>query len=317
MLNSSDHIIHLTLRGRHSQALVRDDEDWAALAAAAERMLFWCGGFIHGCRCEGPEMHFALELAQASIGSTVRHLSGAYAGHLRKRYGWPEGIFKHYIGVALDAELYLDELVIWLHRAPHTSANWTADLAYRTPNSMPWITTSRVQEALGGYGIAAYRRRQVEPMAHDIIAALTRGRSLRSLAAGPLAGRQGPQPSALHPPWLVAVARAVAHHGGVSYNEMTSNSRTQAASTARAIVAVLATRRGASVADVSRLFGRSRSTLIEQAEHFRLTRPQVFDEAARLLAAAHDGEGDRGRAMQVRASASGRRPWQAACRSPP
>jgi hypothetical protein len=43
----------------------------------------------------------------------------------------------------------------------------------------------------------------------------------------------------------------------------------------------------------------------------------VFDEAARLLAAAHDGEGDRGRAMQVRASASGRRPWQAACRSPP
>lgn len=61
--------IHLILRGRRAQALVQDDEDWQALSGIAERMLFWCGGAIHGCRCAGNEMRFAVEPALASIGS--------------------------------------------------------------------------------------------------------------------------------------------------------------------------------------------------------------------------------------------------------
>ena len=45
-------IVHLTLRGRRPDMLVNTPADWQALGDAATRMLFWCGGAIHGCRCE-------------------------------------------------------------------------------------------------------------------------------------------------------------------------------------------------------------------------------------------------------------------------
>ena len=181
MQDSSD-VIHLMLRGRGPQALVRDAADWAVLSEVAGHMLFWCGGFIHGCRCEGPQIHFALGLARAPIGSVVRHLCGAYAAHLRKRYGWSGGVFKHYIANVLEAELFLDDLVIWLHR-PASGATWTADDAYRTPNSMTWITTHRVREMLGGSGLLAYRRRQAEPMAEHLLAALVRAHPVKEHSA--------------------------------------------------------------------------------------------------------------------------------------
>jgi hypothetical protein len=163
----SKNCIHLILRGRRAEALVQDEEDWQALSLIAERMLFWCGGWIHGCRCEGNELRFAVETANASIASMVSHVSGAYALHLRRRRRWTGSVFKRYTAIALDAELHLDDLVIWLHRPPqpgkacHVRANicWTADAAYRIPNSLRWITTARVLDALGGSSAAAYHRR--------------------------------------------------------------------------------------------------------------------------------------------------------------
>src|ERR1700736_120157 len=59
---SPGEIIHLNLRGRRPHALVQDEGDWHALSAIAERMLFWCGGSIHGCRCDGHEIRFAAEM---------------------------------------------------------------------------------------------------------------------------------------------------------------------------------------------------------------------------------------------------------------
>jgi hypothetical protein len=58
-------VIHLKLRGRRPHALVQDEEDWHALSAIAERMLFWCGGSIHGCRCQANEMRFAVQMGHA------------------------------------------------------------------------------------------------------------------------------------------------------------------------------------------------------------------------------------------------------------
>ena len=139
----SQEIIHLNLRGRRPHALVQDEEDWHALAVIAKRMLFWCGGSIHGCRCEGREIRFAVEMGHASVGATARHISGAYAVHLRRRRGWTGSIFHRYVAIPIDAELFLDELVLWLHRPPESAkaegagqdACWTADSAYLNPNS--------------------------------------------------------------------------------------------------------------------------------------------------------------------------------------
>jgi len=65
----SGQLVHLVLRGHRPQTLVQTDDDWRALGVCASRMLFWCGGTIYGCRCDRTRIHFALQIAHASIGA--------------------------------------------------------------------------------------------------------------------------------------------------------------------------------------------------------------------------------------------------------
>ena len=171
----SKDVIHLTLRGCRSGRLVEHEMDWRALSRIIERMLFWCGGSIHGCRCEGSEMHFAVQTMHAPIASIVRHLVGGYAAYLHRGRGWTGRIFKHYVARTLDAELHLDELVLWLHRPAGDMECWTTDRAYRIPNLLGWVTTHPVLEALGGWNGSGYRRRMSEPQPAAVVKALMHG----------------------------------------------------------------------------------------------------------------------------------------------
>jgi hypothetical protein len=287
----------LILRGRRAEALVQDEEDWQALSLIAERMLFWCGGWIHGCRCEGNELRFAVETAHSSIAAMVTHVSGAYALHLRRRRGWTGSVFKRYTAMALDAELYLDDLVIWLHRPPqpgnlyHVRANlcWTADAAYRIPNSVRWITTGRVLDALGGSSTAAYHRRLAQPIAPEIIKVLMRPSVKRPQLV--VSDRHRAREKVISErPNFKRIAQIVAEQCGVSYESMCSQSRKRAMVKAKVIAAVLSTRYGASAAAMARLFSRSRSTLTEQVEHYRKTQPALFADAERTFETYLDQE---------------------------
>ena len=283
----SPHVVHLTLRGRYPHPLVLDEDDWQALAFTAKRMLFWCGGAIHGCRCEGRELRFALQLGNAPVGAMARHISAAYAAHLRRRRGRTGRAFNHYAAIPVDAELFLDDLVIWLHRPPQTAGKddpvrtgfcWTANSAYLVPNSLNWITTGRVLAALspGGAGRSVYLRRVGQPIAAGVVSILT-GRGPRR-AREPAARGTPPR----HPT-VESIAHFVAAYSSVTYEDMCSRSRRRDLSKAKTLAAVLATRNGASVADVARLFGRCRSTLVERAEGYRSTQPQIFMHAERAL----------------------------------
>src|SRR5882724_11333058 len=94
-------LVQLVLRAHHTDALMQTDDDWRALGLIAARMLFWCGGAIYACRCEGSEIRFALQVAHASLGAVAHHISGGYAIHLRRTRGLGGGIFKHYTAIPL------------------------------------------------------------------------------------------------------------------------------------------------------------------------------------------------------------------------
>jgi hypothetical protein len=294
MRAASREVIHLNLRGRRPHALVQDEEDWHALSTIAQRMLFWCGGSIHGCRCEGPEMRFAVEMRYASAGTAAHHIAGAYAIYLRRRRGWSGRIFNHYVAIPIDTELFLDELVLWLHRPPECGTAegarravcWTADSAYLMPKSLSWITTDRVLAALspGGAGRSAYIRRKTQPIASEITATLTGHIARRPrqalhdvLERRAISRRQDPERS------IETIARFVADYCHLSYEDLRSASRKRSVSRAKAVAAVLCSRNGASVAAVARLFGCSRSTLIERAERYHEIAPQLFEQAERAL----------------------------------
>lgn len=284
-------LVQLVLRGHNSDELVRTDQDWRALGLIAARMLFWCGGAIYACRCEGNEIRLALQVAHAPLGSMAHHISGTYAIHLRKATTRRGCIFKHYVGIPLHDDIYLDELVFWLHRPASGKRVWTTEQAYLVPNSMPWISTERVLSALsvGAPGPATYRRRKSEGISLEAIGRFTR-RSRRS-PKGRLASNESSSASTAshatlpHRPDMETIARLVADYCQVSYDDMLTGTRKRAVSKARAIATVLATRNGASAAAAARRFNRSRSTFIEQVEHYRASQPEIFAEAESLLEA--------------------------------
>jgi hypothetical protein len=282
----SQSLVQLVLRARHADALMQTDDDWRALGRIATRMLFWCGGAIYACRCEGNEIRFALQVAHAPVGAMAHHISGAYAIHVRQTLGQRGSIFKHYAAIPLD-EVYLDDFVLWLHRSAAHTRIWTADDAYLTPNSLPRINTDRVLSGLsiGAPGPATYRRRKSEGISPQVIEIFTR-RPQRARRAGQSADhdRLATVPS------IETIARLVADYCRVSYADMSTDTRKRAVSKARAITTVLATRNGATAASAARLFNRSRSALIEQAEHYRATQPEVFAEAESMLQALLDEE---------------------------
>src|SRR5258708_35915395 len=110
-------LVQLVLRTHHTAEAVQSDQDWQALGLIAARMLFWCGGAIYACRCEGNEMRFALQVLHAPLGTIAHQIAGAYATRLRRERGVSGAIFRHYAVIPLRDEVFLDDLVFWLHRS--------------------------------------------------------------------------------------------------------------------------------------------------------------------------------------------------------
>jgi hypothetical protein len=284
-------LAQLVLRAHHTNELVQTDDDWRALGQITARMLFWCGGAIYACRCEGNEIRFAIRVAHAPLGAMAHHISGAYAIHLRQTRGLRGSIFKHYAAIPLQDDFYLDDLVLWLHRPVAHTRIWTADDAYLTPKSLPWIDTNRVLSALSSRapGPAAYRRRKSEPISPEVIEDFTRRRQRGRRVDPPddpiAETRTHDHGTQSARPGIEAIARVVAGVCNVSYEDMLTDTRKRAVSRSRVIATVLATRNGATAAAAARLFNRSRSTLIEQVEHYRATQPEIFAEAESALEA--------------------------------
>jgi hypothetical protein len=281
-------LVQLVLRARHIDTLIQTDEDWRALGLIAARMLFWCGGAIFACRCEGSEMRFALQVLHAPLGTIAHQIAGAYATRLRHERGVTRAIFRHYAVIPLRDEGFLDDLVFWLHRSESPTEAppagpapvWTADGAYLVPNSLPWINTDRVLSTLGdgARGLATYRRRKAEPISPQVIEYFTR-RPQAARKTKPADGTDRAHNTQNARPNIETIARVAADYCKVSYEDMLTNTRKRAVSKARVIATVLATRSGFTAASAARLFNRSRSTLIEQAEHYRATQPAIFAEA--------------------------------------
>jgi hypothetical protein len=276
-------LVLLVLRTHRAEALIHSDEDWHVLESIAARMLFWSGGAIYAARCEGGEMRFALQVLHASLGTIAHQLAGAYATHLRKTRHIKGRIFDHYLVTLLCAEVFLNDLVFWLHRPrdPWTGRAaagrrlWTAESAYLLPGSMPWIDTTRLLRTLGGVGAAGpatYRCHKMEPISARAIDRFAQ-------RAQRLAGNEV-QASQLN---IETISRRVADYCRISYEDMVGDTRKRAVSRARAIATVLATRSGTTAAAAARHFKRSRSALIEQVEHYRASQPEIFSEAQSRL----------------------------------
>jgi len=300
-------LFHVIFRGVHPDTLVENDEDWKALGRIVERMLWWCGGLIHACRCEGNEMHFALQAARAPVGAMCRRIATGFALHVRGRRALPGRIFAPYVAIPVDGALYLDDLVVWLHRpcerrrsgGSGTASCHTGDAAYLDPRALTWINTKAVLDVFGRgeAAVQIYRKRRIQGVDPDIVILLNRpAPSARGVFAGRALESRGermPRPLP-NEDWIRKLAHRVADHLGVSYETLCSRSLRREVTRARVLVAVLAVRSGASVAAAARVLGGlDRSTLIAEAEPYRLREPQLFEHAEVVIAPLLDAASGR------------------------
>jgi len=185
----------------------------------------------------------------------------------------------------IDAETVPDDLVLWLHRPPDAKmegarpeACWTGELRHISSQISDWITTQRVLAALspGGAGRSAYIRRKTQPSLRKscILTGRTPRRARRALddVLGQ-ANHHAPGGSRTDRTSKRSLSSSPIHAPLIRRHAF----RLPSARSARrkVVAAVLCTERRIR-SSRGRLFGRSRYTLIEQAERYRDFRPQLF-----------------------------------------
>lgn len=253
-------LLHVILRSCRPGLLVRDEVDWRKMAESIDSMLFWCGGRVFACRCEGDCVELAVEAAQVPIGRMLRYVTVPYALHFNRTRGSAGQVFRR-LRTFRVRDAFRTEFVLWLHR-PLIGPGWTADSEYQGVSALPWVDSRSVLDQLGR-GPGAVREYR-----------LLRARGVESELGQAFASPSGSIPGirevfrqarALRlrqqEVLLRSVVWFVARHVGLPADRMAERSRGRGVCRARALVTLVAVRCGVSLKSIGELLARDQSTL--------------------------------------------------------
>jgi putative transposase len=293
-------LYRITLKGGPERPLFASDADRCVFEALLAETAARFGLRIHGYCWLDSRAELAVEVGGPPLSKALHALAFRYTRAINRRLGLAGPLFRgRYRAVLVEAEAYLPELVRHIHRAPVDAGlaadpadyPWSGHRAYLGLERVPWLTTARVYERIGG-GSEPPAARYAAFMA----AAVDDGKGLEGTAAGgripggrdfvqaALGAAAEPTPVRAR---LASIVTAVCAARRLSWDELRAPERGHRASAARALVAYLAVETGAApLARVARLFGRDLATLSHAASRLRarLDRdPDLAGEAARLL----------------------------------
>lgn len=280
-------LFHVVLRGCRSEALVRDTADWKKLTGSIETMLFWCGGRIFGCRCEGDCFELALQPAKVPLSAMFRYVTVPYALYFNRTRAGNGQVFRP-LRVYRVLPAFRTEFVLWMHRPP-TGMGWTADAAYREPHGLSWVDASAVLDELGrGPGARRqYRALRARGVDEDLALVFASPREIMPhvrAAVRPAVMVCKRRQRAL----LRSVVGFVARHEAVRPRDLACRSRARGICRARCLVTLVGVRCGVALSTIADLLGRDGSTLQESVLRLRERDPQGLLSAAEAICAAMD-----------------------------
>ncbi len=287
MHNSPVAVFHVVLRGCRPGPLVESEGDWRKMIEGIESMLFWCGGRVLGCRCEGDRLELAIEPARVSLGRMLRYVTVPFALHVNRASGQSGKVFRPLRVYRLQAA-FRTEFVLWLHR-PLAGSGWSADGAYREPDSMPWVDPVPVLEELGRGPGAKRQYRVLRARGVDAELALAFASSRDTLAHIHSAVRPAvAEPKRRQRELLRCVVAYVSRRESVAAVELAGRSRVRALCRARCLVTLVAVRCGVSLSMIAMSLGRDGSTLEESVLRMRARDPDGLLVAVDAILAALD-----------------------------
>ncbi len=283
--NSPVAVFHVVLRGCRPEPLVRGEDDWRKLIEGIESMLFWCGGRVLGCRCEGDRLELAIEPARVSLGQMLRYVTVPFALHVNRVSGGSGKVFRP-LRVYRLQPAFRTELVLWLHR-PLAGPGWSADAAYREPGSMPWVDPTPVLEELGRGPGARRQYRVLRARGVDAELAFAFSSLRDTLAHIHTAVRPAvAEPKRCQRDLLQCVVAYVSRRESVAAVELPGRSRARALCRARCFVTLAAVRCGVSLSLIAMSLGRDASTLEESVLRMRARDPAGLLSAVEAILTA-------------------------------
>lgn len=266
-----------------------DDSDRLALNALVAGVIARCGAKVHAFCWSDTRLLLLLQVYDVSVSNVMRRIASPHARRVNKRSGYKGCLFRHpHRSALLDDAVSVMEAVRTIHSSAAAlgvgetaeSSRWNSYRAYLGLEEIPWLTTGIVLDLLSattdsGSGVyTALLRRPTTSSKKDLRDAVPAHKPEEEIFFAWLKRRFAERAK---PASLDQLIQATGRWLGVSPASIESKAISPLLSLARALIAWSAMQNGiASLSELSRRFDRSRSTLYENREVYRLRLPELF-----------------------------------------
>jgi len=146
-------LYHVILRGNDSQTIFFDDKDRTRFYLLLQEGIERFGHRIHGFCLMSNHVHLAIQMGEVPLSRILQNLSFRYTRWVNWRQKRSGHLFQgRYKAVLVDADIYLKELVRYIHLNPVRAGivnepedyGWSGHRAYLGLEAIPWLTTDWV-----------------------------------------------------------------------------------------------------------------------------------------------------------------------------
>jgi putative transposase len=269
--------------GEHDQSIFVDDSDRAALGELVGHVVTRCAAQVHAFNWLEGELLMVIQVNAVSPSGVIQRIASAHARRVNEKLGYKGNLFQHpHRAILLHDPATVLETVAAIHRNPYST--WSSHRAYLGLEEIPWLTRQTILNLLSNMpseqptAYAAMMQREEawkslrSPLSEDCRTRVCRP-SDQLLAWLKLRSSERAKPASLD-----QLIGAVAQWLQVDAAMLESNANSRLLSLARALIVWSAMQNGiASLSELSRRFGRGRSTLHETRDAYRIRVPNLFN----------------------------------------
>jgi REP element-mobilizing transposase RayT len=146
-------VYHVMVRGNCGQEIFSDDEDRCRFYLLLQEGVEKFGHRIHAFCLMSNHVHLAIQVGEKPLSRIMQHLCFRYTQWVNSRQKRVGHLFQgRYKAIVVDADVYLAELVRYIHLNPVRAKlvkdpekyRWSGHSAYMGQETLPWLTTEWV-----------------------------------------------------------------------------------------------------------------------------------------------------------------------------
>jgi putative transposase len=270
--------------GEDGEAVFADERDRVALGELVGDVIARCGARLYAFKWLEDELLLLLQVYGVSLSGVMQRITSVHARRVNEKLGQKGTLFQHPHRAVLlqDSESALEALAT-IHRPP--ASPWCSHLAYLGLEENPWLTkqlTLNLLSTAPDDQVRAYKSLIEQEPPWKRVDLGRPGRSSRFNERRPYDEFVGWLKSRCRerakPASLDQLIKAVARWFRVDPAAIESSATSPLLSLARALITWTAMQNEiASLAELAQRFGRSRSTLYQTRESYRVLAPQLFN----------------------------------------